>query len=119
VTAGAAAQRVDKWLYFARFFKTRALAAAVVEGGHLRVNGSRAAKPSHPVAPGDVLTFVQAGRVRVVRVRAAGARRGPAPEAQGLYEEIDNPAPGSGPDALTASGGGPETSSLSDRRRLD
>ena len=112
-------QRADKWLYFARFFKTRALAAEVVTGGHLRVNGVKAGKPAHPVGPGDVRTFVPAGRGRVVRVRAAGSRRGPASEARALYAEIDGPASGPGKDASTAGGGGTETPSLSAGRRLD
>lgn len=83
--------RADKWLYFARFFKTRTLAAKVVSGGHLRVNGGRAAKPAVPVGAGDVLTFPQADRIRVVRVLATGNRRGPAPEAQALYDDLTPP----------------------------
>lgn len=81
--------RLDKWLWQARFFKTRSLAAAVVSGGHLRLNGVRCAKPGHAVAPGDVLTFPQGARIRVVRVLAAGGRRGPAREAQELYADLD------------------------------
>jgi ribosome-associated heat shock protein Hsp15 len=81
-------QRIDKWLFCARFFKTRALAAALVSGGKLRLNGARVAKPAHAVGPGDVLTFPQAGRIRVVRVLAPATRRGPAPEARGLYDDL-------------------------------
>lgn len=80
--------RLDKWLWQARFFKTRALAARVVQEGQVRLNGSPAAKPAHLVGPGDTLTFVQARQVRVVRVLATGERRGPATEARGLYEEL-------------------------------
>ncbi len=80
--------RLDKWLWQARFFKTRGLAAAVAKGGHLRVNGNRAGKPSQLVRPGDVLTFAQADTVRVVRIIAIGLRRGPAPEAQTLYDDL-------------------------------
>jgi ribosome-associated heat shock protein Hsp15 len=82
-TEGGAA-RLDKWLWRARFFRTRALAALAVEGG-VRVNGRRIAKPGAAVRPGDVLTFVQAGRVRVVEVLDPGERRGPATEARTLY----------------------------------
>lgn len=77
--------RIDKWLWQARFFKTRSLAAKQVSSGHVRVNGTRAGKPAQGVAPGDVLTFIQAREVRVVEVVALGERRGPAPEAQALY----------------------------------
>ncbi len=79
--------RLDKWLYHARFFKSRSLAAAAVEGG-IRVNGTRVTKPARTVSSGDTLTFAQARRVRVVRIAALGHRRGPAPEAQALYEDL-------------------------------
>lgn len=87
--------RVDKWLWHARFFKTRALAARTVADGKVRLDGVTVGKPSRTVTPGDVLTFVQAKSVLVVRVLAIGTRRGPAPEAQTLYEEISrsDPAP--------------------------
>jgi ribosome-associated heat shock protein Hsp15 len=84
--------RLDKWLWHARFFKTRGLAAGQVTGGHVRVNGARAAKPAQQVGPGDVLTFAQGTQVRVVRVAEVGTRRGPAPEARTLYEDITPPA---------------------------
>lgn len=81
--------RIDKWLWHARFFKTRGLAAEAAGNGRTRVNGNRISKPAHAVAPGDVLTFVQAGNVRVIRVEALGIRRGPASEAQTLYRDLD------------------------------
>lgn len=84
--------RIDKWLWYARFFKTRTLAAATVSAGHVRVNSVKVAKPAQGVAPGDVLTFAQGNTVRVVRVIAHGTRRGPAPEAQTLYADL-TPAP--------------------------
>ncbi|GGH30352.1 heat shock protein Hsp15 [Cribrihabitans marinus] len=80
--------RLDKWLWHARFFKTRSLAAKLVGGGHVRLNGARVTKPAQPVGPGDVLTFAQGRDVRVVRVEAPGTRRGPAPEAQTLYADL-------------------------------
>lgn len=79
--------RLDKWLWQARFFKSRSLAAAAC-AGPMRLNGQRVARPSAPVRPGDVLTFVQGRTVRVVRVRAPGLRRGPASEAQTLYDDL-------------------------------
>ena len=85
--------RLDKWLWHARFFKTRGLAAGQVTGGHVRVNGTRAAKPAQQVGQGDVLTFAQGRQVRVVRIIELGARRGPAQEARALYEDITPPAP--------------------------
>lgn len=80
--------RIDKWLWHARFFKTRSLAAKVVSGGKLRVNGQPISKPAYMVSVSDVLTFPQADNVRVIKVLAMGERRGPAPEAQQLYEDL-------------------------------
>jgi len=86
--APRATLRADKWLWHARFFKTRGLSAKLISGGHLRVNGAKVHKPSQSVGPGDVLTFPQGSQIRVVRVRAIGERRGPAPEAQALYDDL-------------------------------
>ncbi len=83
--------RVDKWLWHARFVKSRALASKLVSGGHVRVNGTKVAKPAHGIAPGDVLTFPQGDRVRIVKIDALSTRRGPAPEAQALYEDMSPP----------------------------
>jgi ribosome-associated heat shock protein Hsp15 len=88
VSEGAATIRLDKWLWQARFFKTRGLAARAVATGVVRVNAVRVLKPATSVAVGDGLTFVQNGRVRVVRVLALGLRRGPAPEARLLYQDL-------------------------------
>ena len=87
--------RLDKWLWFARFFKTRSLAARQVGGaGAVRMEGAPVTKAHQAVRPGDVLTFVQGGHIRVIRIRALGTRRGPAPEAQGLYEDLAPPSSG-------------------------
>lgn len=83
--------RLDKWLFHARFFKTRDLAQDCVESGHLRLNAQRCKKPGHGVVVGDVLTFPQGGQIRVVRVLALAERRGPATEAQALYCDLDAP----------------------------
>jgi ribosome-associated heat shock protein Hsp15 len=85
-------QRVDKYLWFTRFFKSRTLAAAVVSDGRVRINGARCDKPSTAVKPGDVLTFAAGERVRIIKVVSGGARRGPAPEARLLYEDLTPPA---------------------------
>lgn len=101
-----AKQRIDKWLWHARFFKTRTLAAKVVEGGHCRINRERVRKPGHTVKPGDVLTFAQGRDIRVIEVSGIGDRRGPASEARQLYKDLDpppvRPAEPEQPDATTA-----------------
>ena len=79
--------RLDKWLWHARFFKTRSLAAAVVKAGSVRVNANKIAKPAFHVGEGDGITFPQGEQTRVVIVNACGTRRGPAPEAQALYQD--------------------------------
>lgn len=81
-------QRLDQWLWHARFFKTRSMATKLVSGGHVRVDGTRVSKPAHALRPGVTLTFPQARRIRVVRVEALATRRGPAPEAQALYTDL-------------------------------
>ena len=83
--------RVDKWLWHARFFKSRSLAAETVSAGKVRVDGTPVSKPSRTVGAGDVLTFPKARQVKVVRIVAIGTRRGPAPEAQALYEDLSPP----------------------------
>ncbi|WP_193217565.1 RNA-binding S4 domain-containing protein [Roseobacter sp. TSBP12] len=85
--------RLDKWLWYARFFKTRSLAAKIVTGGHVRVNSNKVSKAATTVGAGDVLTFAQGNHIRVVKLVACGTRRGPAPEAQALYEDLSPPVP--------------------------
>lgn len=86
--------RIDKWLWFARFFKSRSLASKVVSSGNVRVNGAHIKKTSHLVCVGDTLTFAQQKDIRVVRIVQTGVRRGPAPEAQTLYEDLSPPRTG-------------------------
>ena len=88
---GAAKERVDKWLWHARFFKTRSLAAKIVSAGHVRVNSNKITKPATLVGKGDVLTFAQSHRIRVAKIIALATRRGPASEAQTLYEDLSPP----------------------------
>jgi ribosome-associated heat shock protein Hsp15 len=94
--------RVDRWLFFARFFKTRGLAAKLCAAGKVRIDGRRIEKPHAALRIGAVLTFPQAQRVRVVRVLALGERRGPAPEAQALYEDLSDDAPVPPPPRIVA-----------------
>jgi len=88
--------RADKWLWQARLFRSRSLAAATAGSGRMRLNGERVAKPAQPVRVGDTLTFPQGGRIRVVRITALGSRRGPAAEAQALYVDL-TPEPEAAP----------------------
>ena len=78
--------RLDKWLWTARFFKTRSVSAAAIEGGKIRLNGLHP-KPSRDVKPGDELEIVMGDTRWVVVVRGINALRRPAPEARLLYEE--------------------------------
>jgi ribosome-associated heat shock protein Hsp15 len=83
--------RLDKWLWAARFFKTRALAAAAVTGGKVHVGGSTA-KPARPTHLGDEIAVRRGPETVTVLVRALSDRRGPAPEAAALYEETADSA---------------------------
>ncbi|MBQ1543936.1 MAG: RNA-binding S4 domain-containing protein [Kiloniellales bacterium] len=91
--SGEDACRVDVWLWRARFFKTRSLAARMVEEGRMRLSRAgqetRLDKPSRTVRPGDGLVFAVDGRLTAVRVEGLGERRGPAAEAQALYSPLD------------------------------
>ena len=93
----AAGQRIDQWLWHARLFKTRTLAAKFVSEGHVRLTRGaetqRVAKPSQAVAPGDALAYSRNGRLRVIAIDALGKRRGPAAEAQTLYTDHSPPPP--------------------------
>ncbi|MFT6675965.1 MAG: ribosome-associated heat shock protein Hsp15 [Sulfitobacter sp.] len=112
--------RVDKWLWQARFFKTRSLAAARVQEGGIRINGETSKKPASSVSPGDVLTFAQGDHIRVIQIDALGTRRGPAPEAQELYTDLSPPEPRSRdkpPENPAFEGKGRPTKR--DRRQLD
>tara|TARA_R110002096_G_scaffold57191_1_gene145257 strand:+ start:991 stop:1392 length:402 start_codon:yes stop_codon:yes gene_type:complete len=79
--------RADKWLWYARFFKTRTLASQLCKSGKLRINGERVSKASVTVQVGDVLTFSKVNDIKVVQLLALGERRGPATEAQTLYDD--------------------------------
>lgn len=82
------AQRLDKWLWFARVAKSRTLAATAVSEGKIKVNRVKAEKPSQTVKVGDVITSRLSRTVRVLKVLDVGVRRGPAAEAQKLYEDL-------------------------------
>jgi ribosome-associated heat shock protein Hsp15 len=91
--AGAEALRIDKWLWHARFFKSRTTASKLCAGGRVRVNREVIGKAHYTVRVGDIITFPQGRTIRVVEVTALGERRGPASEAQTLYKDLTPPAP--------------------------
>jgi ribosome-associated heat shock protein Hsp15 len=91
--------RLDKFLWFARIVKTRALAQTLAEGGRLRISGRVVGRAHVPVRVGDVLSFAVHGNVRVLKVEALPLRRGPPAEARALYIDLSE-----GP--LTSEGGG-------------
>ena len=84
--------RVDKWLWYARFFKTRALATKFVSSGKLRIDGDVVSKPHRKIQKGQVLTFPLGDNIRIIQIIDFGGRRGPATEAQALYEDLTTPA---------------------------
>ena len=109
----SARQRIDKWLFFARVVKSRALAAKLVSGGNVRSNRDKIDQPSHGVKPGDVLTITLDRRILIYRVVSGGTRRGPAEEARTLYEDISPPTPPK--DSITALDGLPKRDAGSGR----
>lgn len=80
--------RIDKYLFFVRLVKTRALAQKLIEEGRLRIDGRVIERAHAEVKAGNVLTFALQGRVRVLKVEALPSRRGPAPEAQACYTDM-------------------------------
>jgi ribosome-associated heat shock protein Hsp15 len=84
-------QRIDKWLWFARFAKTRTAAQKLVHSGAVRINRGKIDNVSHPIRVGDVITLASYPAVRVLSVEQLGERRGPAPEARLLYRDLAPP----------------------------
>lgn len=97
-----ASQRLDKWLWCARFFKTRALAARFCDDGRLRVSGHITNKAHYAVRPGDVLTFPLGPHIRVIKILELAVRRGPPAEARSLYEDLAAPEKGARPGSVQA-----------------
>jgi ribosomal 50S subunit-recycling heat shock protein len=88
------AQRIDKWLWYARLARTRTLAQKLAVSGRVRVNRERNDSASRPVKPGDILTIAIGGGVRVLHVLGSGQRRGTPADAHLLYEELSPGATG-------------------------
>ena len=84
-------ERLDKFLFYSRALKSRTLAQKIIETGAIRVNSERTDRSDHKVGAGDVLTMALHGRIVIWRILNPGQRRGPASEAQGLYEDISPP----------------------------
>ena len=80
--------RLDTWLWYARFYKSRSLSSKAILSGKLRVNSNRIIKPASKVKINDVLTINHVNMVRIIQVQILGARRGPASEAQKLYNDL-------------------------------
>lgn len=121
---GGGSLRLDKWLWHARFFKTRTLATKYVLNGKLRINATLVAKPHHAVKPGDVLTFPLQSGIKIVAVKALGVRRGPAPEARALYDDLSPPPPpredtAAGPQPVAEREPGSGRPTKKDRRETD
>lgn len=113
-------QRIDKWLWHARVVRTRSAATALANEGHVRINGQRIDAASRPVKPGDVVTVALDRSVRVLKVTGFAERRGPADDAQGLWEDLTEPvapAPAEPPAPRREAGAGRPTKR--DRRALD
>jgi ribosome-associated heat shock protein Hsp15 len=81
--------RIDKLLWYLRLAKTRSIAQAIAEQGHMRVNGRRVDRAHQKVGVGDVLTVPLGLKVRIIELLALPHRRGPAPEAQSCYRVLD------------------------------
>lgn len=112
--------RLDKWLWHARIFRSRSLASKFCLEGRIRIGGRVVEKAHLLVKPGDVLTFAHGRDVKVLKIVALGKRRGPAPEARTLYEDLSTPtpsAPEGAPSPQRERGSGRPTKA--DRRALD
>lgn len=84
-------QRIDIWLWHARFFKTRSLSTKMCRTGKVRLNGRTIRKANVLIVPEDILTFAKADLIRIIKISHLSKRRGPAPEAQALYEDMTPP----------------------------
>lgn len=110
-----AKQRLDKWLFFARVVKSRSLAASLSGGGKVRVNRDKVDKPAFGIKIGDTLTITLERKLLVYKVKALAERRGPASEAQTLYEDLTPPVAEAVQHASVCAGGRP---TKRDRRQL-
>lgn len=117
VSANQPGLRLDKWLWHARFCRTRVMAAELAAGGKVRIAGAVISKAHYSVKPGDVLTFPLGPHIRTVKVLALGIRRGPPATARLLYEDLAPPPPYSRETHEEVRGGPRPTKA--DRRAID
>src|SRR5262245_36327794 len=110
--------RLVKWLWYARFFKIRTLASKLCASGRIRLDGTIVQKPHHQVRTGNVLTFPLGPHVRVIKILALGTRRGPAPEARTLYEDLAPPQPSAPTQTRPQRPGGSGRPTKADGRRI-
>jgi ribosome-associated heat shock protein Hsp15 len=80
--------RIDRYLHCIRLVKSRTLAQALIDEGHVRIDGRRAERPSESVRLGSIVALPLHGRIRILKVLSLPERRGPAPEARACYEEL-------------------------------
>jgi ribosome-associated heat shock protein Hsp15 len=112
-------QRIDKWLWHARVVRTRTAAAALVNGGNVRLNGARVDAASQPVRAGNVVTIALDRAVRVLKVTGFAERRGDADAARILFEDLSAPrSPGAEP-AVAARDPGAGRPTKQERRAID
>ena len=111
-------QRLDKWLWYARFFKSRSLATKFCASGKLRLNEKVVRKAHYGLRVGDVLTFPRGPHIRVVRVVGLGTRRGPASEAQTLYQDLTPAEPSPRPKPKSERRGKPTKKERRDHARM-
>lgn len=116
---GGERQRLDRWLWCARFFKSRSLAAAFCHAGNLRLSGRKIDKAHQPVRCGDVLTFPLGPHIRVVRIAKLAVRRGPPAEARTLFEDLAPPQPRASEAPVGQREAGTGRPSKADRRAID
>lgn len=111
--------RLDKWLWHARFCRTRVLAAELAAAGKVRIAGAAVFKAHYAVRPGDVLTFPLGPHIRTIKVLALGERRGPAPVARLLYEDLAPPTRSADPARAPEPPRSGERPTKADRRAID
>ena len=112
-------QRIDKWLWHARVVRTRSAASSLVSGGLVRLNGARIDAPSRAVRPGDVVTVALDRIVRVLKVLGYAERRGAAPLARGLYEDLTPPPTRTAEPAVAVRASGAGRPTKRERRETD
>ena len=83
--------RLDKWLWYSRFFKSRTLATKLCQLGRIRINETVIGKSKTLISEGDILTFPKGSNIRIIKILKLGKRRGPALEAETLYEDLSPP----------------------------